>query len=81
MPTYPPRRPVLEHPQPVSLLQCERPSFTRVRNSGQSYSSIYRKNPANISDSFVHVDNGTLSLVHDRNVNFFLQNMYSVLIK
>jgi len=32
-PYYPPQHPILEHPQPTFLPQCERPSFTPIQNN------------------------------------------------
>ena len=32
-PKYPPQHPILEHPQPTFLPQCERPSFTPTQNN------------------------------------------------
>ena len=40
-PKYSPQHPILKHPQPTFLPQCERPSFTPIKNYGQSYSSVY----------------------------------------
>jgi hypothetical protein len=31
-----PQHPILEHPQPVCLPQCERPSFTPSQNNRQN---------------------------------------------
>ena len=33
--------PFLEHPQPILLPQCERPSSTLIGNDRQNYSSVY----------------------------------------
>ena len=38
---YFPQHPILKHPQPVFLPQCQRPGFTPIQNHGQNYSSIY----------------------------------------
>ena len=40
-PKYPPQHPILVHPQPVFLPQCERPSFTPIQNKGKNYSLVY----------------------------------------
>ena len=40
-PKYSPQHPILKHPQPPFLPQCERPSFTPIQNNRQNYSSIY----------------------------------------
>jgi hypothetical protein len=32
-PKYPPQHPILEHPQPMFLPQCDRPSFTPTQNN------------------------------------------------
>jgi hypothetical protein len=40
-PKYPPQHPILEHPQPMFLPQCERPSLTPLQNNRQNYSSVY----------------------------------------
>jgi len=34
-PKYPPKHPILKHPQPIFLSQCERPSFTPLNNITQ----------------------------------------------
>ena len=39
-PKYSPQRPILKHPQPSPLPQCERPSCTPIQNNRQSYSSV-----------------------------------------
>jgi hypothetical protein len=39
-PRYSPQHPVLKHPQFTFLPQCERPSFTPIKNR-QNYSSVY----------------------------------------
>jgi hypothetical protein len=36
-----PRHPILTHPQPVLLAQCDRRSLTPVQNKRQHYSSVY----------------------------------------
>jgi len=38
---YSPRHPTLKHTQPKFLPQCERPSFTPIRNNRQYYISVY----------------------------------------
>ena len=40
-PKYSPQHPVLKHPQLPFLPQCQRPSFTPIRNKRQNFSSIY----------------------------------------
>jgi len=40
-PKYSPQHPILKHPQPTFLRQCERLSFTPIQNSRQNYSSVY----------------------------------------
>jgi hypothetical protein len=40
-PKYSLQHPILKHPQPMFLLQCQRPSFTPIQNDVQNYSSIY----------------------------------------
>ena len=35
-PKYPPQHPILEHPQPMFIYQCEGPSFTPIQNSRQN---------------------------------------------
>ena len=42
MPKYSPQYPILKHPQPMFLLQCERPSFTPIQNNKQNYGSGWR---------------------------------------
>jgi hypothetical protein len=37
-PKYPPQHPILEHPQPLFLPQCQRPSFTPIQNNRYNYS-------------------------------------------
>jgi hypothetical protein len=39
-PKYSPQHPILEHPQPTSLPQCQRPSFTPIKYK-KNYSSVY----------------------------------------
>jgi hypothetical protein len=36
-----PQHPILKHPEPTFLLQCEWPSFTPIQNNGQNYSPVY----------------------------------------
>jgi len=38
---YLPQHTILEHPQPMCLPHCERPSFTPIQNNRQNYSSEY----------------------------------------
>jgi len=38
-PNYLPQHPILKHPQPTFIQQCQTPSFTPIQNSRQSYSS------------------------------------------
>jgi hypothetical protein len=38
---HPPQHPVLKHPQPTFLPQCQRPSFTPIQNNRQNYGSVY----------------------------------------
>jgi hypothetical protein len=40
-PKYPPHHPILKHPQPTFLPQCQWPSFKPIKNNGQNYSSVY----------------------------------------
>jgi hypothetical protein len=40
-PKYPPQHPILQHPRPTFLPQCERQSFTPTQNKNQDYSSVY----------------------------------------
>jgi len=40
-PKYFPQLPILKHPQPTYLPQCERPSFTPIQNKRQNYSSVF----------------------------------------
>jgi hypothetical protein len=40
-PKYSPQHPILKHPQPTFLPQCQRPSCTPIQNKGQNYSSVY----------------------------------------
>ena len=40
-PKYYPQHPILQHPQPTFLPQCERQRFTPIQNSRQHYSSVY----------------------------------------
>ena len=39
----PNKHPILEHPHPAFLPQCERLSFTSMQNNRQNYSSVYLK--------------------------------------
>ena len=41
-PKYPPRRPTLEHPQPMFVPQSDRPSPPPPTHNRQNYSSAYR---------------------------------------
>ena len=36
-----PQNPILKHPQPTFLPQCEWPSFTPIQNNKQNYNSVY----------------------------------------
>ena len=38
---YSQQQPILKHPQPAYLPQCQRPGFTPIQNHRQNYSSIY----------------------------------------
>jgi hypothetical protein len=38
---YLPQHRILERPQPMYLLQCERPIFTPIQNNRQNYNSVY----------------------------------------
>jgi len=40
-PKYSPQHPILKHPQPKFLPQCERPSSTPIQNIRQNYTSVY----------------------------------------
>jgi len=40
-PKYSPQHPILKHPQPTFLPQCQRPRFTPIQNNRQNYSSVY----------------------------------------
>ena len=40
-PKYSPQHPILKHPQPMFLPQCERPHFTPIQNNRQNYISVY----------------------------------------
>jgi len=40
-PKYSPQHPILKHPQPTFLTQCQRPSFTPIQNHRQNHSSVY----------------------------------------
>ena len=40
-PKYSPQHPILKHPQPTFLPQCERASFTTIQNNRQNYNSGY----------------------------------------
>ena len=39
-PKYSPQHPILKHPQPAFIPQCQRPSFTPIQNR-QNYCSLY----------------------------------------
>ena len=41
MPKHSPQHPILKHPQPAFLSQCEWPSFTLIQNNRQNYISVY----------------------------------------
>jgi hypothetical protein len=36
-----PQNPILKHPQPTFLTQCELPSFTPIQNKRQNFISVY----------------------------------------
>jgi hypothetical protein len=38
-PKYFPQHPILKHPQPTFVPQCQRPSSTPIQNNGQNYNS------------------------------------------
>ena len=38
---YLPQYPILEHPHPTFLPQCDDPSLTTIHNKGQNYSCVY----------------------------------------
>jgi hypothetical protein len=38
---YSPQHPIVKHPQPTFLPQCERPSFTPIQNNKHNYSTVY----------------------------------------
>ena len=38
---YSPQHPILKHPQPAFLPQCQRPGFIPIQNHRKNYSSIY----------------------------------------
>ena len=40
-PKYSPQHPILKHPQPAFLPQCQWPSFTPMQNNRQNYRSVY----------------------------------------
>ena len=40
-PKYFPKHPILKHPQPTFLPDCERQSFTPIQNNSHRYSSVY----------------------------------------
>ena len=40
-PKYPHQHPILKHPQPMFLPQCERTRFTLTHNYRQNYNSVY----------------------------------------
>jgi hypothetical protein len=40
-PKYSPPHPILKHPQPTFLPQCQRPSFTLIRNNMENYGACY----------------------------------------
>ena len=42
-PKYSPQHPILKHPQPMFLPQCQRPSFTSIQNNRQNY-KVYSNN-------------------------------------
>ena len=44
------QHPILQHPQPTFLPQCERLSFTPIQNNRQDYSSVYIHSFSILSD-------------------------------
>ena len=40
---YSPQHPILKHPQPKFLPQCQRPSFTPIQDNGYTYLKYYQK--------------------------------------
>ena len=42
-PKYSSQHPILKHPQPTFLTQCQRPSFTPIKNNRQNYNFVYFK--------------------------------------
>jgi hypothetical protein len=44
-PKYLPQHHIVDHPQPMLLPQCERPSFTRIQNNRQNYISGWMHTP------------------------------------
>jgi hypothetical protein len=40
-PKHLPQHPILRHPQPTFLSQCDRPSFTSIQNNRQKYCFVY----------------------------------------
>ena len=38
---YSPQHPILKHPQPTILCQCELPNFIPIQNNWQNYGSVY----------------------------------------
>jgi len=41
-PKYLPQQPILEHPQPAFLRQCQRPSFTPIRKKRHNFCHVVR---------------------------------------
>ena len=46
-PKYPPQHPILKHPQPTFLPQCERPSFTAIQNNRLNMHLKWRRQKMN----------------------------------
>jgi len=40
-PKYSPQQPILKHPHPTFLRQCEGSSFTPIQNNREDYNSVY----------------------------------------
>jgi len=41
MPKYSPQQPILKHPHPTFLPQCEEPRFTPIQKDRQNYTPVY----------------------------------------
>ena len=52
-PKYSSQHPILKHPQPTLLPQCERRSFTPLQDNRQNYSSVYLN--LYLVNSFIHL--------------------------